>query len=177
MPSIAVQYNVINNAVGMPGGIRFANEIGLENSQQILMSASEFTWQTFQQNSTAERRSFQSLTMVVEPSDVFSYKHDNQIYVSSNIIERYSSDLRMELTGVLYHEVARVWQWDDNGQAPNGLITGIADFVRLKSGYVPPHWVQPGQGNWWDDGYDTTARFLDYYNDLRNGFVADLTEG
>ncbi|KAG6789755.1 hypothetical protein POTOM_005879 [Populus tomentosa] len=35
-------------------------------------------------------------------------------------------------------------------------------------------WQWDGQGDRWDRGYDVTARFLDYCNDLRNGFVAEL---
>ncbi|KAF7128053.1 hypothetical protein RHSIM_Rhsim11G0157400 [Rhododendron simsii] len=61
-------------------------------------------------------------------------------------------------------------------QAPEGLINGIADFVRLKAGYASDYWRQPGSGNKWDDGYDITARFLDYCNGLRNGFVAELNK-
>ncbi|KAK4848095.1 hypothetical protein QYF36_009242 [Acer negundo] len=56
-----------------------------------------------------------------------------------------------------------------NGQALGGLIEGIAD-------YMPSHWVKAGQGNRWDQGYDITARFLDYCNSLRNGFVAELNK-
>ncbi|PNX61110.1 basic secretory family protein, partial [Trifolium pratense] len=33
-----------------------------------------------------------------------------------------------------------------------------------------------GEGDKWDHGYDVTARFLDYCDGLRNGFVADLNK-
>ncbi|KAL3834746.1 hypothetical protein ACJIZ3_009482 [Penstemon smallii] len=52
----------------------------------------------------------------------------------------------------------------------------IADFVRLKAGYAPSHWVSSGAGDRWDQGYDITARFLDYCDTLRNGFVAELNK-
>ncbi|XP_021803219.1 uncharacterized protein LOC110747335, partial [Prunus avium] len=84
--------------------------------------------------------------------------------------------VKREISGVLYHESTHVWQWNGNGQAPGGLIEGIADYVRLKAGFVPSHWVQPGQGNRWDQGYDVTARFLDYLNGRRSGFVAELNK-
>jgi hypothetical protein len=79
------------------------------------------------------------------------------------------------VTGVLYHEVVHVWQWglQDYGAHP-GIFEGIADFVRLRAGYAPAHWVQPGQGSSWDKGYDVTARFLDYCDSLEPGFVAVL---
>jgi hypothetical protein len=79
-----------------------------------------------------------------------------------------------QVTGVLYHETAHVWQWNGQGQANGGLIEGIADYVRLKAGYAPGHWVKPGAGDRWDQGYDVTARFLDYCDSLKPGFVAQL---
>ena len=75
---------------------------------------------------------------------------------------------------MIYHESTHIWQWSGIGQAPGGLIEGIADFVRLRAGYAPSHWVQPGQGDMWDQGYDVTARFLDYCTSLKDGFVAEL---
>jgi hypothetical protein len=80
------------------------------------------------------------------------------------------------VTGVLYHEVVYVWQWgmpQYYGANP-GIFQGIADYVRLKAGYAPANWVQPGQGDRWDQGFDVTARFLDYCSSLKPGFVAQL---
>lgn len=47
---------------------------------------------------------------------------------------------------------------------------------RLKANYAPSHWVKPGEGKKWDQGYDVTAKFLDYCNGLRDGFVAELNK-
>jgi hypothetical protein len=73
---------------------------------------------------------------------------------------------------VLYHEMTHIWQWS----GPTGVVEGIADFVRLKADYAPSHWVQPGGEDRWDEGYSVTARFLDYCNGLRDGFVAELNK-
>lgn len=35
---------------------------------------------------------------------------------------------------------------------------------------------KPGQGQKWDQGYDVTARFLDYCESLKGGFVAQLNK-
>ncbi|ONI00797.1 hypothetical protein PRUPE_6G105600 [Prunus persica] len=70
--------------------------------------------------------------------------------------------------------MTHVWQWNGNGGAPSGLIEGIADFVRLKAGYTPDHWVKNGEDNRWDQGYDVTARFLDYCENVKTEFVANL---
>lgn len=103
-----------------------------------------------------------------------AFTSGNGIHLSAQYVSGYSGDVRTEVTGVLYHEVAHVWQWDGQGQANGGLIEGVADFVRLKEGYARGHWVKPGQGDRWDQGYDVTARLLDYCDSLKPGFVAQL---
>ncbi|XXG54653.1 hypothetical protein AAC387_Pa03g2474 [Persea americana] len=175
-PIQAVEYSVTNNAAGTPGGTRFQNEIGSPYTMQILQTASSFIWQTFKQGE-ADRKSVDKVTTIIETMDGVAYTSNNEIHVSAGYIAGYSGDVRMEITGVLYHEMVHVWQWNGNGQAvPGGLIEGIADYVRLKAGYAPSHWVKPGQGDRWDQGYDVTAQFLDYCNSLRDGFVADLNK-
>ncbi|XP_058107443.1 uncharacterized protein LOC131251016 [Magnolia sinica] len=169
----AVEYEVTNNAIGTPGGTRFENEIGIAYSKQILETGSTFIWQTFRQGE-ADRKNVQRVSTFIRSMDGVAYTSNNEIHVSANYIAGYSGDVRNEITGVLYHELVHVWQWNGNGQTPGGLIEGIADFVRLKAGFAPSHWVRPGQGDRWDQGYDVTARFLDYCNDLKDGFVADL---
>ncbi|XP_010908301.1 uncharacterized protein [Elaeis guineensis] len=169
----AVEYEVSNNAAGTPGGTRFDNEIGLDYSKQVLEAASSFIWSTFEQ-SEGDRKDVQLITLVIETMDGVAYTSNNGIHVSANYIASYSGDVKTEITGVLYHEMTHVWQWNGNGAAPGGLIEGIADYVRLKAGYAPSHWVKPGQGDRWDQGYDVTARFLDYCDSLKSGFVAQL---
>ncbi|KAE9447165.1 hypothetical protein C3L33_20955, partial [Rhododendron williamsianum] len=174
----AVEYSVVNNVPTTPGGFRFTNEIGLEYSKQTLISATEFTWRLFQQNSEADRRTTPKLSLFIETlrvGQVPSFSSNNEIRVNANYIQGYSGDVRKEITGIIYHEVVHSWQWNGKGQAPVGLIEGIADFVRMKAGYTG-NWRQPGWGNRWDEGNDITAWFLDYCNGLRNGFVAEINK-
>ncbi|KAJ0963122.1 hypothetical protein J5N97_028244 [Dioscorea zingiberensis] len=170
----AVTYQARNNAGGTAGGTRFDNEIGLDYSTQVLSTASSFIWTTFQQDDEASRKNVQVISLIIENMDGVAYTSADQIHVSASYIAGYSGDVKTEITGVLYHEVVHVWQWNGQGAAPGGLIEGIADYVRLKAGFAPSHWVQPGQGDRWDQGYDVTARFLDYLNGLKDGFVALL---
>ncbi|XP_062178136.1 uncharacterized protein LOC133882910 [Alnus glutinosa] len=174
----AVDYVVTNTAGNTPGGVRFNNEIGSEYSRQTLSSATDFIWRLFQQNDAADRKNVLKVSLFIDDMDGVAYANsNNEIHVSARYINGYSGDLKREFAGVLYHEMTHIWQWNGNGQqVPGGLIEGIADFVRLKSGYVPSHWVQPGKGDKWDQGYDVTARFLDYCNSLKNGFVAELNK-
>ncbi|XP_021753418.1 uncharacterized protein LOC110718815 [Chenopodium quinoa] len=173
----AVTYSVTNSAANTPGGTRFNNEVGTAYARQTLSSATDFIWRTFQQTNPADRKSnVQQVSLIVESMQGVAYTINDQIHLSANYVQSYSGNVKTEVTGVLYHEVTHVWQWTGNGQAPGGLIEGVADYVRLKAGYAPSHWVKPGQGDRWDQGYDVTARFLDYCNSLRNGFVAELNK-
>ena len=173
----AVEYAVTNTAGNTPGGVRFNNEIGSEYSKQTLISAANFIWNLFQQNNAADRKNVPKVSLFIDDRDGVAFTSNNEIHVSARYINGYSGNVKTEITGVLYHESTHIWQWNGNGQStPGGLIEGIADYVRLKAGYAPSHWVKPGQGDRWDQGYDVTARFLDYCNSLRNGFVAELNK-
>ncbi|KAI3992845.1 hypothetical protein MKX01_028144 [Papaver californicum] len=146
-------YEVTNNATGTPGGTRFANEIGIKYSKSILQLASEFKLRVFRQSKNSERKNVESIKMSVETMDGVAYASNDEIHVSANYIAGYSGDVKRE---------------------KSGLIEWIVDYVRLMAKYEPSHWVKPGSGDRWDQGYDVTARFLDYCSSFRNGFVADL---
>ena len=172
--SSTLQYKATNKATGEPGGIRFDKEIGLNYSKQVLATASSFIWCTLGQASPQARKNVTVITLTVESMSGIAYTIGNEIHMSSDYIGNYTGDVRTEFTGIMYHETTHVWQWFGDGKAPSGLIEGIADYVRLKAGYAPANWVKPGEGRNWDQGYDVTARFLDYCNEKRNGFVAEL---
>ncbi|KAE8723753.1 Basic secretory protease [Hibiscus syriacus] len=172
----AVDYAVNDNTGNSGGGIRFRNEIGAANALQTMSAATNFIWNIFQQNNPSDRKNVPKVTLFIENGDGVAFAVNNEIHVNANYLGNYTGDLRREFNGVLYHEMTHIWQWNGNGQTPGGLIEGIADFVRLKANYIPSHWVKPGQGDRWDQGYDVTARFLDYCDGLRNGFVAELNK-
>lgn len=173
----AVQvYTVLNYAFNTAGGARFNREIGTGHARQTLEAATSFIWSTFRQNSAAERRDPPRVVLRVEDFEgvARSSDSDNIIHLSARYIERFSGDVRREVEGILYHELVHLLQW--YGGAPRGLIEGIADFVRLRAGRASYKWVGPGDGSPWDKGYDVTARFLEYLETLRPGFVADLNK-
>ncbi|OMO63320.1 hypothetical protein COLO4_32580 [Corchorus olitorius] len=175
----AVEYVVTDNTGNSGGGIRYRDEIGDDYSLETMSDATEFIWSIFEQDNAADRKDVAKVTLIIENGVgvAFTRRNLNEIHVNANYLGNYTAgDVTEEFTGVLYHEMAHVWQWFGNGQAPGGLIEGIADFVRLRAEYIPSHWVQPGQGNRWDQGYDVTARFLDYCDGLRDGFVAELNK-
>ncbi|PYH48452.1 basic secretory family protein [Aspergillus saccharolyticus JOP 1030-1] len=107
-----------------------------------------------------------------------------EIHLSLSYIEncttRYADDPRAEIVGVLTHELVHCYQHtappenEDTGpRPPGGLIEGIADFVRLKAGLAPPHWTRPRsakeRAEKWDQGYQHTAYFLAWLEEVRVG--------
>jgi len=173
----AVDYVVTNSVESSDGGKRFDNEIGRTNALQIMDAATQFIWQTFAQQSSADRKNVQTVTLFVESfsdSGIVAYTSNDQIHLRAEYVASYQGDVKTEITGVLYHEMTHVWQWNGNGNAPSGLIEGIADYVRLTAGFAPSHWVKPGSGDKWDQGYDVTAYFLQYCDTVASGFVAKM---
>ncbi|CAN6323638.1 unnamed protein product [Urochloa humidicola] len=174
----AVTFDVNNEATSTPGGQRFDRDYGADYAKQVLSDASTFTWNIFNQPDPADRRSADGDTVLlaVRNTGGIASTNGSTIQLSARYVNDITGDdLRDQITGVLYHEVVHVWQWglQDYGAHP-GIFEGIADYVRLKAGYPAQGWVQPGQGDRWDEGYSVTARFLEYCDSLKQGFVAEL---
>ncbi|XP_051147111.1 uncharacterized protein LOC127262464 [Andrographis paniculata] len=169
----AVEYIVTNNAATTPGGARFNTDIGDDYSRRTMEAATNFIWDIFQQTDPADRKNVEKVNLFIDDDALkpfIAYAMDNEIHAGASYINGISGDVRRDFDGVMYHEMTHIWQWS----GPLWVIEGIADFVRLKADYAPSHWVGPGGGEKWNMGYDVTARFLDYCNDLKSGFVAEL---
>ncbi|RAL11115.1 basic secretory family protein [Aspergillus homomorphus CBS 101889] len=104
--------------------------------------------------------------------------HLSLSYIAS-CTTRYA-DPRAELVGMLTHELVHCYQHTrpqnketQTPDPPGGLIEGIADFVRLRAGLAPPHWTRPRgaeeRAGKWDQGYQHTAYFLDWLEEVRIG--------
>ncbi|KAI4375558.1 hypothetical protein MLD38_013413 [Melastoma candidum] len=172
----AVRYNITIAATNSTGGTRFQNEIGTNFTVETMVSATGFIWDTFNETVPEDRRNWTTVHFFYEDTQLLAYTSGDEIHFNAGYFGKYEGNVTGEFAGVLYHEMTHVWQWDGNGATPTGLIEGIADYVRLKAGYVPSHWVKAGAGDRWDQGYDVTAWFLDYCNGLRDGFVAKLNK-
>ncbi|RHN82239.1 hypothetical protein MtrunA17_Chr1g0207791 [Medicago truncatula] len=114
--------------------------------------------------------------VIIENIDGLAFASNDIIHISAGYIEKYREDVKKEIAGLIYHEMAHILQWDGNGKAPSGLTEGIADFMRMKAGYASDLWSPAGVGDQWDQGYEVTAHFLHYCDNLKNGFVADLNK-
>ncbi|KAI8025706.1 hypothetical protein LOK49_LG02G03411 [Camellia lanceoleosa] len=86
----------------------------------------------------------------------------------------YGDNIKRSFTSLIYHEMTHIWQWYPP-MTPTGLIEGIADYTALKAKYYKPEFfARPGSGKRWDQGYSITARFLEYCDGLKPGFLAAM---
>lgn len=138
---------------------------------------------------TAEIPATRSVTVILQDFSGVAYTNgtdlDNdhkEIHFSLSYINHVcnnTADPLSELKGVLTHELVHCYQHTtppnstDIPGPPGGLVEGIADFVRLKAGFVPPHWQRPASAkdrpSKWDEGYQHTAFFLAWLEDVRIG--------
>lgn len=125
-----------------------------------------------------------SVTLILQSMDSIAYTKGSsldddhkQIHISLDYIKEIAcARQEHEIRGILVHEMVHCWQWNARGTCPGGLIEGIADFVRLKAGLAPPHWIR-GEGEEWDAGYQYTAYFLDWLEgQYGNGTVQRVNE-
>ncbi|KAF2639566.1 BSP-domain-containing protein [Massarina eburnea CBS 473.64] len=101
-----------------------------------------------------------------------------EIYFSTDYINSVpDSRKKEEMLGVIVHEMVHCWQHNALGTAPGGLIEGIADWVRLKAGFAPPHWRRRGDSDW-DAGYERTGYFLEWLEEAHGAdVVRRINEG
>jgi hypothetical protein len=110
-----------------------------------------------------------SVTLIVRDLDGVAYTtglelddDHKEIHFSTQHIMRFPESMQKEeILGVLVHEMVHCWQHSAFGTAPVGLTEGVADWVRLKAGYVPPHWKRHTDCDW-DAGYERTGYFLEW---------------
>ncbi|CAN1143265.1 hypothetical protein LINPERPRIM_LOCUS26435 [Linum perenne] len=161
------------------GGARFNAQIGGVTAAETMHAATTFTWSILNQtNNPSERKNVSIISLVIEdmPGNTPAHTSNISIHLNSNFIGNYTGNLRRQFNGIIYQEVAGIWQWDGEGKAPRGLASGIASYVRLKARYGTSKKVKPGEGERWDEGEGVTARFLVYCSKLKRGFVGEMNK-
>ena len=124
------------------------------------------------------------ITLIIDDVDGVAWKTGARpeitITLSSRYLQQYSAsgrDVLAEINGILHHEIAHGYQYDDGGRygALSGVIEGVADTVRYYAGYIDESDRHPG-GNW-DDGYKTTAFFFAWIEDVKHEeFLYELNQ-
>ncbi|KAL8541505.1 hypothetical protein ACS0TY_002683 [Phlomoides rotata] len=175
--TLAVEYQAINDAKGTPGGARFDALIGIPYTEEIIKDINYFIWDIFQQYNESDRKPVETVKVYIQQYDgAEAITYGDTVNVSALYLQGYQGNLKWEFTSLLHHELTHVFQWDGEGTAPIGLVEGMADYMILQSNYYPTGFAKRGQGEKWDQGYDFTARFLQYCEELKSGFVADLNK-
>ncbi|KAL7595287.1 hypothetical protein Lser_V15G29357 [Lactuca serriola] len=174
----AANHQVTNFAEKTPGGIRFTKEIGIPFTKTLMGTINNYIWTTIlQQSDPADRKPVPTVNIyIVDFKGAEAITWGDNINVSAVYLLGYQGNLKWEFTSLLYHEMTHVFQWNGEGKAPTGLVEGVADYTILKANYFPPAFAKPGTGNKWDQGYDFTARFLEYCDGITPGFVAKLNK-
>ncbi|KAJ7532458.1 hypothetical protein O6H91_13G004800 [Diphasiastrum complanatum] len=170
-----------NNALGTTGGQKFDQVMGLDGALKVMSDSINFIFGALYSDGSVPKPTRSKISFYVDDqpgAGVVAFTtgqgDQSEIHLSEAYVGSYQGDVAQEITGVLYHEMTHVWQWNGQGQAPSGLIEGYADYIRLTAGFAPSNWGKPGEGNRWDQGYDVTAYFLQYCEGLKSGFVAAL---
>ncbi|XP_047961993.1 uncharacterized protein LOC125206814 [Salvia hispanica] len=152
-------------------------EIGIPYTLEIMEDNNYFIWDIFQQYNQSDRKQVEVATVFIRQYDgAEAITYSEQVNVSALFLQGYQGNLKWEYTSILHHELTHVFQWDGEGKAPVGLVEGVADYMKLVSNYNQKGSASRGMGERWDQGYDFTARFLEYCEELRSGFVAALNK-
>lgn len=180
---VAYTYTAFNNASATPGGQRYEREIGDAYVLETMPKIAAFVWKVFKQKSADQKRHYPAaddeIKLIVQDlhDGALGETGENGVYMSASGIEGYGGgDPKVMFTSILYHEMTHIFQWAGEGTAPGGLTEGMADYVVMKSPYFFEGYSTPGQGSKWDEGYGTTARFLEYCDSLRRGFTPRLNK-
>ncbi|GFQ01545.1 basic secretory protease [Phtheirospermum japonicum] len=176
----AINYTVTNEVANTTGGKLFDQEIGAEFAKQVMENATSFVWQVLNQTEDDERYVPEVVSLYISDFAGYAVERGDTINISGPYLgTAYGPPNRSKFlfTSVMYHEMTHVFQWKANYGAPVGLIEGIADYVMVKSNiYEKDSYKKPGSGSKWDEGYDVTERFLEYCDNLTEGFTAKLNK-
>ncbi|KAL3739943.1 hypothetical protein ACJRO7_021251 [Eucalyptus globulus] len=163
-----IECEVFDHTYGTPD-TRFGREVGTEYGADALLAAAE-----------PGGRGYDFILLEVESflangrSFVIATTNRSQILVNADYLQTFPGNSTDEFTGIVYFTSGLVWERTGNGTAPAGLMTGIAVYMRLTSGWEYKGWPRRGSGLRWDEGYAITANFLEDCGGLRLGFASFL---
>jgi hypothetical protein len=124
--------------------------------------------------SPSEVKAIDELTLIVENYSGIAGVSGTTLRISTSYLKKQSDagrDLPREIAGIMRFTTSLVYQHDGSQTAPGWLMSGIADFVRLESGYLDR---DVSKGGNYDDSSQTTAFFLDYLRTRRTDVVYQI---
>jgi Peptidase of plants and bacteria len=121
------------------------------------------------------------ISLVVEDTDGVAYSSGGTIHLSTRYLKAQAdrgTDLAQEIAGILHFSTSVIYQnggSDADSAPPSWLVVGIADYVRLESGYIDR--AERARGGAYDGGSSqTTAFFLDYLSTKNPDLVYELNQ-
>jgi hypothetical protein len=127
----------------------------------------------------AEVKDVPTITLIIENAGGIASTSGTTIKLSTPYLKQQSDagvDLTQEIEGILHFATSLIYQnggSSTDAAPPRWLLVGIADFVRLESGYIDRATRMPG-GSYDMSGSQTTAFFLDYLATKRSDVVYEL---
>lgn len=128
----------------------------------------------------SEVPSVPGITLIVEDSDGAASTSGTVIRMSSRYLKSQADagvDVAREIAGVLHFQTSLVYQHGGSSQdasPPMWLVLGIADYVRLDSGYLDRDAIRVGTS--YDASTKTSALFLDYLITRNDAAVYELNQ-
>lgn len=124
-----------------------------------------------------EVRAVPEVSLIVEDYAGIAGTSGVSMHISTNYLQSASDrgvDLAQEIAGILHFTSSLVYQNTGDGTAPGWLVTGIADFVRLRAGLLDTG--APTKGGNYDDSSRTTALFLEHLTERNPDIVPRLNQ-
>ncbi|KAI0274967.1 plant basic secretory protein [Gloeopeniophorella convolvens] len=157
IPTISLQIDDLSH----PGSKLFLSSV---DPTQVIHDAVVAVLQWLYVTPDDAPKDVRTIQLIVRPMEGVAYTTGSEtakeIHFACQHIVNCADRCADEICGVLTHEVVHCFQYNFQGSCPSGLIEGIADWVRLRAGFVPPHWTAGGKR--WDAGYQVTGYFLQW---------------
>jgi Peptidase of plants and bacteria len=128
----------------------------------------------------SEVKQVADVSFVVEDYAGVASTAGNLVHLSTRYLKTQADrgvDLRLEITGILHFSLSLVYEnqgADADAAPPDWLIVGIADYVRLESGYLDR--ADRVKGGSYDGNSQATAFFLDYLATKNSNIVYSLNQ-
>jgi hypothetical protein len=138
----------------------------------------------------AEVRKATHLTLLIKDDPLPGWKSGDGAQITVMIstghladVKAKGGDVLTEIKGILHHEMTHMYQNDDKAPGEGtyaslgNVIEGVADFVRIRSGFPPDGAVPTKTGVWDSEGYWKPAFFLLWIDDQYPDFLYRMNLG
>jgi hypothetical protein len=125
----------------------------------------------------SEVKDLPELTLVVEDYDGIASSGPTWIRISTRWLQTQSdegADVAAEIAGLVHFTTSIVYENDGGGTGPYWVVAGIADFVRLRAGYVDPAYEVRRSSYAYSS--KTAAFFFDYLVERNPDLVYQLNQ-